>query len=140
MDNTDIEVTKKIQKDEYTLFDKVMYGGLGYGYFCLPTNLFKVIFTVLFPPIGIIINSVGDVEKTFPYVRLENFKNLFLKIDQFIIALILTALFYVPGLVYVFSKLKLDNTNFTENTNNKNKDKFKNTKNTNQSQKRNRKK
>ena len=32
------KLEKKIDDDEYTLFDKIMYGGLGYGYFCLPSN------------------------------------------------------------------------------------------------------
>ena len=57
-----------------------MYGGLGYGYFCIPTNLFKIIATVLFPPIGIIIENVGKLGDSFPYIRLDNLKNIIAKI------------------------------------------------------------
>ena len=30
-----------IKADDWTLFDKVMYGGLGYGTFCLPTDFLE---------------------------------------------------------------------------------------------------
>ena len=32
-----------IDPSKWTLYDKVLYGGLGYGAFCLPTDFFKVI-------------------------------------------------------------------------------------------------
>ena len=33
--------SNEIDMAKWTLFDKVMYGGLGYGAFCLPTALVK---------------------------------------------------------------------------------------------------
>ena len=41
-DQTNINANE-INLKKWTLFDKVMYGGLGYGAFCLPTNFFKII-------------------------------------------------------------------------------------------------
>ena len=34
--------SNEINLAQWSLFDKVMYGGLGYGAFCLPTNFFKI--------------------------------------------------------------------------------------------------
>ena len=50
----------RIDASEWTLFDKLMYGGLGYGSFCLPTNFFKIVFSVIFPPLGEILNIIED--------------------------------------------------------------------------------
>ena len=100
------EIKKKIEDQEYSLFDKIMYGGLGYGYFCLPTNIFKIIATILFPPIGIIIENVGKLSQNFPYVRGSNLKNIISKVDEIIYSFVLTMLFYIPGLIYTLNKIK----------------------------------
>ena len=100
------EIKTKIDKQEYSLFDKIMYGGLGYGYFCMPTNIFKIIATVLFPPIGIIIENVGKLSNEFPYIRLDNLKNIISKVNELIYSFVLTMLFYVPGLIYTLNKFK----------------------------------
>lgn len=91
------ELEKKIDEDEYTLFDKIMYGGLGYGYFCLPSNLLRIIFTVIFPPFGV---AMKFVIQKFPYI---DFKKLLLEIDELIYVVILTMFFYIPGLIYALS-------------------------------------
>ena len=100
------EIKSKIDEQEYSLFDKIMYGGIGYGYFCMPTNIFKIIATVLFPPIGIIIENVGKLGDSFPYIRLDNLKNIIAKINEFIYSFVLTMLFYIPGLIYTLNKFK----------------------------------
>lgn len=108
MSGTD-NLENKINADDWTLFDKVMYGGLGYGAFCLPTNFFKVIFTVIFPPLGEIINIVSDyVLDKFPYVTYDTFKQVFLNLNRIIYSFILTSLFYIPGLVYTLSNISCD--------------------------------
>jgi uncharacterized membrane protein YqaE (UPF0057 family) len=96
---------KKIDDMEWTLFDRFIYGGLGHGYFCLPTNLIRVIFTVIFPPIATILKHL-KIEPIFPYITYESIINLFRNIDDIIYAFVLTALFYIPGLVYGLSNLK----------------------------------
>jgi uncharacterized membrane protein YqaE (UPF0057 family) len=121
-DELDKKLRGKINDGNYTLFDKIMYGGLGYGYFCLPANLFKIIIAVLFPPFGIIIHNLGKVTTKFPYVGSKNLTSIFMKIDEFLISLILTGLFYVPGLIYTFGKMKLNSAD-----SNTTKDKFKDT-------------
>ncbi len=99
----------KIYADDWTLFDKIMYGGLGYGAFCLPTNFFKVIFTVIFPPLGEIINIVSDyVLDKFPYITYDTVKQVFLNLRRIIYSFILTSLFYIPGLIYTLSNISCD--------------------------------
>jgi len=96
---------KKIDDMEWTLFDRFIYGGLGHGYFCLPTNLVRIIFTVIFPPIATILKYL-KISETFPYITSESLTNLFNNIDDIVYAFILTALFYIPGLIYGLSNLK----------------------------------
>ena len=94
--------------DEYTIFQRIMYGGIGYGVIVIPTNFFKVIFTLIFPPIGEILNIIGDaILDEFPYITWDTLKLLFeLKnLNRIIYSLILTSMFYVPGLVYTLAKL-----------------------------------
>lgn len=93
----DAKLNDKIDEDSFTLFDRFIYGGLGYGTFCLPTNLFRILFTVIFPPLGVIMEYIVD---EFPYV---DFYQLFRNLDKVIYALILTMLFYIPGLIYALS-------------------------------------
>jgi uncharacterized membrane protein YqaE (UPF0057 family) len=100
---------KKIDDMEWTLFDRFLYGGLGHGYFCLPTNLIRVLFTVLFPPIATIMKHL-KMETKFPYITLETLSNIFNNIDDIIYSFVLTALFYIPGLIYGLSNLKCSET------------------------------
>ena len=103
---------KKIDDMEWTLFDRFLYGGLGHGYFCLPTNLIRIIFTVLFPPIATILKYL-KINQQFPYINVETFINLFNNIDDIIYSFVLTALFYIPGLIYGLSNLKCAETSGT---------------------------
>lgn len=93
---------KRIDNDEWTFFDKILYGGLGYGNICLPKHLFRVISTILFPPLGIIIKNIKILD-IFPYIDISDF---ILNIGDFIHSILLTAFFYVPGLIYSLNQLK----------------------------------
>ena len=102
------KAANQIDADDWTLFDKIMYGGLGYGAFCLPTDFFKVIIAIIFPPLGELINIVENtVSSSFPYftwdtlVILCNYNN----ITHLVYSLILTTLFYIPGLVYTLTNI-----------------------------------
>jgi uncharacterized membrane protein YqaE (UPF0057 family) len=95
----------KIDNMEWTLYDRFMYGGLGYGYFCFPSNLVKIICTVIFPPLGTILKHAKISDK-FPYITYETLSNLFDNINDIIYCFILTAMFYIPGLIYGLSGLK----------------------------------
>jgi uncharacterized membrane protein YqaE (UPF0057 family) len=67
------------------MFKMFMHGGMISDDICIPTDFIKLIFTILFPPIGVWIDQHG---KGYPSVN---------KIG---ISLILTAMFYFPGLMY----------------------------------------
>jgi len=100
--------SNQIDMEHWTLFDKVMYGGLGYGAFCLPTNFFKIIIAVVFPPLGEVVNIVSHlISPDFPYMNWNVFANLmkFENINKIIYSFILTTLFYIPGLIYTLSNI-----------------------------------
>ena len=97
-----------INAENWTLFDKVMYGGLGYGAFCLPTDFFKVIIAIMFPPLGEVINIVEDtVNTSFPYINWKSIKKLFeySSLNTIVYSFLLTTLFYFPGLVYTLTNI-----------------------------------
>ena len=103
-------VENKIFANEYDLFDRALYGGLGHGVFVFPTYMFKVIFTIIFPPIGHIINIIEDfILDEFPYITWDTIKELlnFANLNTIIYSYILTSLFYVPGLVFTLANLTL---------------------------------
>ena len=80
---------KRIDNNEWTFFDKLMYGGLGYGNFCLPTHLFRVLLTIIFPPLGIVIKHIKLID-VFPWVDIGD---LISNIGELIKSLILTSFF-----------------------------------------------
>ena len=101
-------MSNTIDVSQWTLFDKIMYGGLGYGAFCLPTDFFKVIVAIIFPPLGEIINIVEDtVSDSFPYITWDSMKNLLTANSLTIIvySFLLTTLFYIPGLIYTLTNI-----------------------------------
>ena len=93
---------------QWTLFDKIIYGGLGYGSFCLPTDFFKVIVAIIFPPLGEVINIVEDtVADSFPWITWESLQQLFTykSLNTIVYSFLLTTLFYIPGLVYTLTNI-----------------------------------
>lgn len=96
---------QSITSMDWTLYDRLMYGGLGHGYFCLPTNLIRIIATVLFPPIAIILKHL-KLSTEFPYITMESLVYLLKNVDDILYSFVLTALFYIPGLIYGLSNIK----------------------------------
>lgn len=96
------DLERRIDEGNWTYTDKFIYGGLGYGNMCLPTNLFRVIATIIFPPLGIVINYLDPLDY-FPYL---SFTNSIKNIDELLMSIILTAFFYIPGLIYSLNKIK----------------------------------
>ena len=87
------ETKAKIDNGDYTFIDKVMNGGFGYGKVCIPDELPQIILAVLFPPFSILWNwyiGIYSIWKT---------------IYKFIVCLVLTMCFYVPGLIYAINDL-----------------------------------
>ena len=106
----------KIASGKYNLFDRIMYGGLGHGVIIIPTNFFRIIFTLIFPPIGEILNAIGDfIIDEFPYITWETIKKLFeiKTLNRIVYSLVLTTLFYIPGLVYTLANLTSASTKVT---------------------------
>lgn len=104
--NSSSVFANEINVNKWTLFDKLMYGGLGYGAFCFPTDFFKVIIAILFPPLGEVLNILDDtITADFPYVSWECIKKLceYENMKRLVYSFVLTALFYVPGLVYTLT-------------------------------------
>jgi hypothetical protein len=104
-------VENKIYSDNYDLFDRCLYGGLGHGVLVFPTHIFKIIFTVIFPPIGTLINTIEKhLLNDFPYITWDVIKNILSNLNIIIYSYILTSLFYIPGLVYTLSHHSLGST------------------------------
>ena len=87
------EIKQKIDSGDYTFIDKVINGGFGYGKVCIPDELPQVILAVIFPPLSIIWNW---------YVGLYP---IWKTIYKFIVCLLLTMFFYIPGLIYAINDL-----------------------------------
>jgi uncharacterized membrane protein YqaE (UPF0057 family) len=103
---TEEDLDSKIENGEFTLYDKLLYGGIGYGYICLPRNIIRVILSVLFPPFGIVLHHL-ELKDEFPYITFTGLINLVNNIGDVIWSVFLTFLFWVPGVIYSFQKLKV---------------------------------
>ncbi len=107
---TDV-VENDIINNDYTLFQKILYGGVSHGVFIIPTHFFKILITLLFPPIGEIFNALTAVPTyiidTFPWITWDAIKNLvqYDTLKRIVYSFILTSLFYIPGLVYVLANI-----------------------------------
>ena len=98
----------KIDAAKWTLADKILYGGLGYGAFTLPSNFLIIIITTLFPPLGQLINiMVSTITENPPFFTWDTLKVIFTPINltKLIYSFLLTTLFYIPGLVYVLDNI-----------------------------------
>ena len=105
-------VENKIYSDKYSLFDKCMYGGLGHGIIIFPKHLVKIIFSVIFPPIGVLINIVeNSLLKSYPFITWDVIIKIFTNLNRIIYSYILTSLFYIPGLVYTLSHHSIGSNN-----------------------------
>ena len=105
----------KMKANDWTLADKITYGGLGYGAFTLPSNFFLIILTCIFPPLGQIINILGTTIISIPpFLTWDSLKvilspstdkNISSNFTKIIYSFLLTCLFYVPGLCYVLGNI-----------------------------------
>ena len=101
---------QRIQSGNYNLVSKFLYGGVFSGAIVIPTNFLKIILTLIFPPLGTILEIVGEyLLNEFPYITWNTLKELFRfkNINRIIYTFILTSMFYVPGLVYTLAQLTL---------------------------------
>jgi uncharacterized membrane protein YqaE (UPF0057 family) len=78
-----------------SIFDAIMYGGLIAQDICFPSYIFKLIVTIIFPPLGVWWNQH---ELGYPAP------------GRIALGFILTALFYFPGLIYALNDHKCGST------------------------------
>jgi len=98
---------QKILDGKYRITDKALYGGLMFGGFVLPVNFFKILFTTIFPPLGEILNIIGDfMVDEFPYIKWEGLFALLNNFQRVVYSFILTSMLYLPGLIYTLSNVK----------------------------------
>ena len=103
-----------IYSGKYNLFSKVLYGGIASGVVVIPTNAIKIILTIRFPPLGTILEIIGDaLLNEFPYITWNTLKKLFEyeNINRIVYTFILTSMFYVPGLVYTLAQITTSQNN-----------------------------
>jgi uncharacterized membrane protein YqaE (UPF0057 family) len=104
---TDV-VENDILNDNYSLFQQVLYGGISHGVIIIPTNFFKIIITLIFPPLGQLIIAASDfLIDSFPWITWDALKQIFnyTTLNKIIYSFVLTSMFYIPGLIYVLSNL-----------------------------------
>lgn len=105
-------VENDILNNNYTLFQRTLYGGLCSGVLIIPTNFIKIILTLIFPPLGQVINILSEYFiDNFPWVTWNALKKLVENLNSIVYSFILTSLFYIPGLIYVLSKITTNTPN-----------------------------
>ena len=105
MDSVEID----IRTGNYDLFSRILYGGICSGAVVIPTNFIKVILTLIFPPLGTLLEVIGNgLLNEFPYITWDALIRIFdpTNFNTIIYTFVLTSLFYVPGLVYTLSLLR----------------------------------
>lgn len=112
MANND-EITEKIDNGEFTIFDKFLYGGIGYGYICLPKNTLRVLLSFIFPPFSIILHHL-EIKDTFPYITKNGIINLYNNLGDVVYSIFLTCLFWIPGFLYSLQKIKFIDSEYNE--------------------------
>jgi len=102
MDSAEID----IQNGEYNLVSRILYGGLCSGAIVIPSNFIKVLLTLIFPPLGTLLEVIADgLLNEFPYITWDALLRIFdlNNFNNIIYTFVLTSLFYVPGLIYALS-------------------------------------
>jgi hypothetical protein len=117
---TDV-VEDDILNDNYTFFQRILYGGASSGVLIIPTHFLKILITLIFPPLGEIYEALTSAEEyiadSFPWITWDALKNLVKHntLTRIVYSFLLTSILYVPGLVYVLANLK-PNSEYTPDT------------------------
>ena len=107
-------VENDILNGKYSLFQQVLYGGVAHGVIVIPTHFTKLLFSLIFPPLGEIIEAVSSyITDSFPWITWDAIKQLFdyETLNRIIYSFILTSMFYIPGLIYTLSNLTTNTPN-----------------------------
>jgi len=101
-----------IYSNQYNLVDRILYGGICSGAIVIPTNFLKIILTIIFPPLGTILDIIeNELLAKFPWVTWNTLYKLFQyeNLNKIIYTFILTSMFYIPGLIYTLAQLTTKN-------------------------------
>ena len=94
----------EIKPEDWDLFSKIMYGGFGYGQFCLPDNILLISLTIIYPPLGMISYIIKNtLSQYFPYITALTFIKLFNNLHLIFYSIIYTMFLYIPGIIYTFN-------------------------------------
>lgn len=107
-------VENDILNGSYSLFQKILYGGVFHGVVVIPTHWIKLLITLIFPPLGEIINSISEyMIDTFPWITFDALKQIFTfeVLNRIVYSFILTSMFYVPGLIYTLANITVNTPN-----------------------------
>ena len=95
---------KYLTANDWTLFDKVLYGGFGYSEFCMPDNILIIALTIIYPPLGMVSYLVRNtISRSFPYITAKTFINLFQNMQLIAYSFVYTMFLYIPGIIYTFN-------------------------------------
>ena len=71
-------VENDILNGYYTLFQKILYGGVMHGVVVIPTNWIRLLITLIFPPLGEILNAITEyMIDTFPWITWNAITKIF---------------------------------------------------------------
>ena len=107
-------VENDILNGDYTLFQKILYGGVMHGVVVIPTNWIRLLITLIFPPLGEILNAITEyMIDTFPWITWNAITKIFEfeVLNRIVYSFILTSMFYIPGLIYTLSKITVNTPN-----------------------------
>lgn len=76
--------------NSYSAYDRIIYGGFISEDICIPKKFLTNMLTVIFPPLGVLYNQ---------------YQNNFPSPMKIFTCIILTSLFYFPGLIYALNSV-----------------------------------
>jgi uncharacterized membrane protein YqaE (UPF0057 family) len=103
-----------IQEGKYNIVSKFLYGGVFSGAIVIPTNFIKIILSLIFPPLGTILEIVGKyLYNEFPYITWDAIVEIFRfdNMNKIIYTFALTSMFYIPGLIYTLAQITINPNN-----------------------------
>lgn len=101
--------TYGITPSDWTLYDKIMYGGFGYTSFCMPSNILTVALAIIFPPLGMISAIISNyISPSAPWLTWDTIHILYNNLNIIIQSFLLTSFFYIPGLIYTMRYINKD--------------------------------
>ena len=108
-----------VTPDQWTLYDKILYGGFVYSSFCMPDNVLTIVLTIIFPPLGLISALISKhIDNKMPWLNIDTIAVIYKNFSKIVYSFILTSLFYLPGLIYVMNYINRPKNSYEDNEDN----------------------